>query len=91
MVARMEYEWDEQKRLSNIAKHGVDFAAAFRLDWDNAVFFADDIADGEHRSRMLCWLGDRLVFVIYTLRGSRCRIISMRKATKSEYRIYGDG
>lgn len=29
----MEFEWDEQKRLSNLAKHGLDFADVAQLDW----------------------------------------------------------
>ena len=37
----MELEWDEAKRLSNLEKHGLDFADASKLDWDNATYVRD--------------------------------------------------
>jgi uncharacterized protein (DUF4415 family) len=34
-------EWDEEKRRANIQKHGLDFAQATNLDWDNATYIED--------------------------------------------------
>ncbi len=86
-----DYEWDEDKRRANLAKHGIDLAHFGALDWDRALFFPDDYIDGEQRCRALAFLGDRLVYAVFTIRGDRCRVISMRKATRGEYRVYGDG
>ena len=36
----MEFEWDEQKRLSNVEKHGIDFVRAKRyLRWETSSRF----------------------------------------------------
>ena len=32
----MQYEWDENKRRTNLEKHGEDFADVDRLDWSRA-------------------------------------------------------
>ena len=32
------YEWDENKRMENREKHGIDFANMSRFDWDSAIF-----------------------------------------------------
>ena len=31
-----DYEWDESKRLSNVAKHRIDFAAVNEFEWETA-------------------------------------------------------
>lgn len=87
----MDFEWDDAKRLANIAKHGVDLADGRRLDWRSARYFADDYIEGETRARALALLEDRLMFVVYTLRGDRCRLTSLRRATRNGHRIYGNG
>jgi len=87
----MDYEWSEAKRAANLAKHGIDLADILSFEWDSAMFFEDDYIDEELRSRMLGYLGDRLVFVVYTIRGDACRVISMRKATRRERARYAHG
>ena len=37
----LELEWDEDKRLANIQKHGLDFVDAKNLDWDSATYMED--------------------------------------------------
>jgi len=57
----VECEWDEAKRRSNLAKHGVDFAAAQYLAWDSAVETVDARRDyDEVRWRALGMIGTRL-------------------------------
>ena len=85
----MEYEWDEAKRVSNLAKHGIDFAAVARFDWDTADIWEDlRMPYGERRWRALGWIGERLHAVIYTKRFERTRIISLRKANDKEMAVY---
>ena len=52
----MEVEWDEQKRHTNIAKHGVDFVAAARV-FDGPILEVEDRRRdyGEMRS----WLWEK--------------------------------
>jgi uncharacterized DUF497 family protein len=46
----VELEWDERKRLSNLAKHRVDFRDIVRFEWARAVVTDDRRRDyGEAR------------------------------------------
>ncbi len=81
----MIYEWDEGKREINLAKHGVDFAAMGRFDWNSSVV-ATSNRGGDERFAAYGFIDDRLHFVVYTLRADRRRIISLRKANPEEVR-----
>lgn len=53
--------WDEAKRRSNLAKHGVDLALAEQFDWESAIFEEDDSeAYGEQREIATGWIGEGL-------------------------------
>ena len=85
----MEFEWDERKVRTNLRRHGVDFAdAATVFDDDRGVTVTDEAPDEERYSTIgLDALGRELV-VIYTMRGTRIRIISARRATRRERAEY---
>jgi uncharacterized DUF497 family protein len=86
----VEIEWDARKAASNLRKHGIDFA-------DAALVFEDDLAltrqdlHSHHEERFVT-LGrdpqDRLLVVVYTWRGERVRLISVRESTSKERRQY---
>ncbi len=85
----MEYEWDEAKRQTNLRKHGVDFIDVPALFDGDIVTIEDSRYDyGEERFVTLGLLQGRVIAVIYTEREDYIRIISARKATKYEQRIY---
>ena len=63
-----EYEWDEAKRLSNVAKHQIDSTAVHSFEWDTAARESSD-RYGETRYAATGYIGDRLHRVIYTIRG----------------------
>lgn len=76
--------WDEPKRLANIDKHGMDFAA---LDYD---FFlsALSIPAKKGRFKAVGRLHDGTAVVIYSLLGLEAlSVISMRPARKDERRL----
>jgi uncharacterized DUF497 family protein len=82
--------WDEAKRRSNLAKHGIDLAIAERFDFETAVIREDDSeAYGEQRQVAIGWIDDSLYVYVYTLRGDEDRAISLRKATRRDWLIYG--
>lgn len=89
------YEWDEKKNRANRAKHGITFrvAAAVFLD-PNAVARQDREVDGEERWQTIGFAG-AILTVAYTSRDEDgdevTRIISARKATREERRIYEEG
>jgi uncharacterized protein len=84
-------EFDPIKDLVNQAKHGVSLEAAWRLAWDEAMLFPDLRWDyGETRVMALVPLANTLHTVIFTPRGDRLRIISLRRANRRERRLYGE-
>ncbi len=85
----MEYEWDEKKAEANLLRHGVDFKSAIEFDWETALEARDDRFDyGEERWIALGLIHKRLHVLVYTLRGSKIRIISLRRANKRERAFY---
>ncbi|MDF5728713.1 MAG: BrnT family toxin [Rhizonema sp. PD38] len=85
----MEFEWDEAKRFANIRKHGIDFIDVPDVFDGDTVTVQDNRYDyGEQRFVTFGLLQGILVAVVHTERGDSTRIISIRKATKYEQRIY---
>ena len=84
------FEWDETKAAANDADHGVSFETAKGVFADPfAIERLDDREDyGEDRFIILGMVDDRLLFVAYTLRGDKIRIISARGAEPYEKRQY---
>ncbi|CUX26446.1 BrnT family toxin [Agrobacterium genomosp. 13] len=83
----ISFEWDENKRLSNIQKHGIDFPRAARaLSQPHLESRSDQ--NGESRILAICPETDDLIAIIYTMRGDICRIISARATRKNERRTY---
>jgi uncharacterized DUF497 family protein len=77
-----EFEWDECKAAENVTKHGVSFETA-RLVFKDifAIERPDNRFDyGEQRFNIVGMVQDRLLSVIYAVRGQRIRIISARGA-----------
>ncbi|MDR3296993.1 MAG: BrnT family toxin [Prevotellaceae bacterium] len=91
MNEAMTFEWDENKRLSNLAKHGLDFADALRVFQD--PYRKDDVDDrknyGEARVNTIGVFIDEVIIVVtHTNRNSVTRLISARRANKKERRNY---
>ena len=85
----MQYEWDENKRIANLARHKVDFFEAIEFEWDTALETIDDRFDyGEERWVALGFIGNKLYVMVYTFRDPNIRLISLRKATKLEKTYY---
>lgn len=85
----MAFEWDEAKRRTNRAKHGLDFADLEKFDWSDPVTFADDRKDyGELRLIALSGYAGALHAVVFTTRGANVRIISFRRANRKEVKRY---
>lgn len=89
MYLNMHFIWDEQKCLANIAKHGLDFAQAHKVFDGAYLLFEDTRFDyGEQRFVAIGFLGVLVVVVVHTQTNQTVRIISMRKATKNEQKLY---
>lgn len=85
----MQFEWDEEKAAANLKKHKIDFRDAvlvfndpYRIEfYDAAHSFEED------RYNTIGAVED-VLFVVYTERGIKTRIISARLATREERRRY---
>ncbi len=85
----LEFEWDENKRQSNLRKHGIDFVVASKIFENYTVEFEDNRYDyGEDRFVVIGIIGSQILTVVYTTRNDIIRIISARKSTKEERKIY---
>jgi uncharacterized DUF497 family protein len=84
-------EWDADKAAANLAKHGIDFAdAATVLEDEAALTMPDDDPDEERFVTVGMDALGRVLTVVYTWRGDEPRLISARKASRSERRQYED-
>jgi len=85
-----DYQWDAQKATRNLKKHKIDFADAVSvLEDDRGLTIKDQIIEDEQRFATAgIDLFGRVLVVVYTHRGDNIRIISARKATKTERKTY---
>ena len=89
MVKNMHFEWDEEKRKTNIHKHGFDFRDAWKVFKSPLLVGLDDRYDyGEERLIGIGMLEGRFVVVIFTETDDAIRIISMMKALSHEKKRY---
>jgi len=81
--------WDEAKRRSNLAKHGLDFAEAEAV-FDGPITTEEDtrVAYGEQRINTLDLLHGAVIAITYTERNGDLHLISLRKATRYEAQAF---
>jgi uncharacterized DUF497 family protein len=89
----IKFSWDARKAKQNLRKHRVPFEEASTVFFDESAieFFDPDHSKDEERFLMLgLSFRLRILVVSYCLReqGSQIRIISARRATKKEEKIY---
>jgi uncharacterized protein len=85
----MRFEWDEEKRLANIKKHGIDFADLPAVFAGDIITVPDDRFEyGEDRYITLGLLKLRVIVVAHTEHRRVIRLISARKATPREEKLY---
>lgn len=85
----MAYQWDRDKAIANLRKHGIDFADAVSVFSDDlAITISDERFDEERFVTIGVDAFGRILIVVYTLRDEEIRIISARKATRQERQQY---
>ncbi len=87
----LEFEWDPRKAEANRARHGIDFEEALTVFRDPLARVFEDEGHSEDEPREMI-IGHsakkRLVLACFTVRDTRIRIISARKATRLECKDY---
>ncbi len=86
----MDFQYDPNKAVGNLRKHGVSFADAEGVFLDPlSLHRIDPDAEGEER---FVAIGEgtagQLLVVVYTIRSEVIRLISARRATPAEIRSY---
>jgi uncharacterized DUF497 family protein len=84
----MDFEWDEKKRASNRANHGLDLIEATKLFDGRPVFTYPSPRHGEERFVTVGLLTNRFFAVVCTERVEAIRLISFRRARDAEERKY---
>ena len=87
----LQVEWDDEKNRINIEKHGISFETAMYIFNDERRI---EIYDAEHSIEEdrynTIGMVDDVLFVVYTERRERIRLISARAANSLERSIYYD-
>lgn len=89
----MAFQWDDDKNVENIRKHGIDFRIAVEaFDDDRAIPYVDreHSSVGEPRYALLGMCPSGLVFISFTIRNDIYRIISVRKASRRMHKEYAE-
>lgn len=87
----MRFEWDDEKAVGNLEKHGVSFGEATEVFYDPNALEGYDAghSSGENRFFIIGLSSRRLLCVVYAERqGNAVRIISARKAIKKDQEAY---
>jgi len=89
----LRFEWDNRKAAANLRKHGVSFEEARSIFFDEQARLIDDPDHSEEEDRfVLLGLSGalRLLLVCHCYRseGEVIRIISARRATRTEAKFY---
>lgn len=71
------FEWDCEKELINIAKHGVSFQEAMAAFSDAKRVIAEDVDHSHHEQRYYCFgsVNYQVLTVRFTMRDTKIRII----------------
>ena len=84
-----EFEWDEEKAEKNFQKHGVTFKTAAKVFLDEKRIEIYDFIHSINENRYITiGLAGKVLFVVYTERKPKIRLISARVATVEERRLY---
>ena len=90
----MDYEWDLSKAAANRQKHRVSFDEAVSVFLDSLAISGPDpdssIGEGRYITFGHSSLG-RLIAVFHTYRTGKIRIISTRRTTRAERKLYEEG
>jgi uncharacterized protein len=84
----VKYEWDENKRLSNLEKHHLDFHDAMHVYGSEQKLTYCSRIGSEERFLAMAPVKGTLYCLVYMHRGMCIRVISLRKASRQERSRY---
>ena len=87
---QLEFEWDSEKSLKNADKHGLGFEKALILWFDLDLLTVPVERGDERRFLATGRLMGKVWTAVFTWRGGRIRLISVRRARDEEEKRYND-
>ena len=85
----MKFEWDKDKNKRNKLKHGLSFIQVLEIFTSEYITLISGSTTGEKREVVIGEIDDYgVTFVVITKRGDSIRLISARKASRKERRLY---
>ncbi len=85
------FQWDEGNIKKNWISHGVTFLECEQIFFNLPMVFFEDQKHSQRENRYYA-LGktdaDRFIFIVFTIREKRIRIISARDMNKKERQVY---
>lgn len=82
------FEWDENKRLTNIKKHKMDFVDALHVFNDVDCKILTTFRNNEARYTAIGKIYGTVLYIVYAHRQAKKRIISARCASIKERKDY---
>jgi len=87
------FDWDEDNFYKNLEKHNVFDSEAEQIFFNHPLVVKRDVKHSRMEQRFYA-LGrtnhNRLLFMAFTIRSDKIRVISAREMTKKEVRVYED-
>jgi uncharacterized protein len=85
------FDWDDGNSQKNWEKHQVDFRECEEVFFNQPLLISEDIKHSFQEKRFYV-LGrsdtNRMLFLVFTLRNNKIRVISARDQSKKERMIY---
>jgi uncharacterized protein len=85
----VEFEWDEEKSGRTKQQRGLSFSDAVHIWYDSDAIEISVRAETEVRWAKIGKLSGQIHTAIFTLRGTKIRIISVRRSHPKEIAFYG--
>lgn len=87
----VEFAWDYGNTNKNLAKHNVSNQECEEVFVAGQVIFAEDFTHSKTEARYIAVgtsKGRRLLYIAFTIRHNRIRVISARDTNKKERKLY---
>jgi uncharacterized DUF497 family protein len=85
----VEITFDPRKSERNLLERGIRFERVSEFEFGTAFYVPDTRKDyGEPRMRAIGFIEDTLHALVFTIRGSSLRVISLRRASRKERKRY---
>ncbi|MEK7525959.1 MAG: BrnT family toxin [Patescibacteria group bacterium] len=92
---QIQFEWDKGNLNKNKLKHNVDWTECEEVFFNKPLIVGQDPSHSTESENRYQALGktnnQRLLFIAFTIRNEKIRVISARNQDKKERTIYGGG